>query len=163
MLKDKKTKEIQKDLFSPIKIVSNPQLEKIETILNIGGIVCPFSAIVGLGVGLYNKKLATDNLKKIVDQLNAVSYVLQISVENINKNERNLAFNIQKIFNAVIMEKQKEKIIFYRNLILNGLFYERFFDKEDDSIDIYAEILSKLRIDELRVAEYIWFFWKTKR
>lgn len=163
MLKDKKTKEIQKDLFSPIKIESNPQLEKFETILNIGGIVCPFSAIVGLGIGFYNKKLATDNLRKIVEQLNTMSYVLKISVEKIIENERTLAFNMQKIFNAVVMEKQEEKIIYYRNLILNGFFYNKFFNKEDDSIDIYAEILSQLRTDELKVAEYIYDFFKKQK
>ena len=43
------------NLFTPIKLETHPLLEGIETTLNIGGVVCPFSALLGLGVGLYNK------------------------------------------------------------------------------------------------------------
>ena len=143
------------NLFTPIKLETHPLLEGIETTLNIGGVVCPFSALLGLGVGLYNKKYATKNLQIIVDKLNQVSRDLVITEQLVIENERNLTFNIQKILNAVIKERQEEKLEYYKNIIINWIVNRKIFDCEDDTIDIVTDILSNLSVNELDVGEFI--------
>ncbi len=153
----------QGSLFTPVKLESNPTLETVETILNIGGVVCPFSAILGLGVGLYNKKFAARNLQIVVDRLNQVSQFLEITANYVIENERSLTFNVQKVLNAVIYERQEEKLDHYKNIIFNGINNKNFFDSNDDTIEIFTDILSKLTVDELKVAEYVFNFYDKQK
>ena len=88
---------------STIQLKQNKFAECVELIFNIGGILWPVSAFIGLGIGAYNKKLAQENLDVLVENLNKISNDYKLMESKIQKLERNNS----KLTDTIIFYKQR--------------------------------------------------------
>lgn len=104
--------------LTPINLKSNNIGEMLELTFNIGGIFCPISTLLGLGVGAYNKKLAQDNLDYLVLNLNKLIHNQDFLIKKIkmlekeNKKLSNIVFNFsEKVNDATEYLKNQEQIV----------------------------------------------------
>ncbi len=89
--------------ISSIQLKQNTFAEQVELIFNIGGIFCPVSTFIGLGIGAYNKKLAQENLDILVENLNMLITNYKLMESKITKLEKNNS----KLTDTIIFYKQK--------------------------------------------------------
>ena len=74
--------------LTPVNLKSNNIGEIIELTFNIGGVFCPISTLLGLGVGAYNKKLAQDNLDLLASSLNNLIHNQDFLLKRLKKLEK---------------------------------------------------------------------------
>ena len=89
--------------ISSIQLKQNTFAEQVELIFNIGGIFCPVSTFIGLGIGAYNKKMAQENLDILVENLNMLITNYKLMESKITKLEKNNS----KLTDTITFYKQK--------------------------------------------------------
>ncbi len=161
---EKEFVKIEKEL---ITLSNDRHIDKLELIFNIGGSICPISALIGVGVGVYSKKLAQDNMNILVNSLNSLildrnimlKKIYQLEKENVQLNENikeyknrileieNDVVNSKEIFECIKNKTQQELRDFSFNLqdMVNATIQEKSVDK----INKYAEYITDTILDDL--------------
>jgi len=133
-----------------IELHKNSFIDKMVLLFNIGGVVIPPLALVGVGLSLINKKYAEENLNILIEHIQ--NQEIKISeFQKLNKdNIRNFSFNVQKIIEEVTQGRAKEKINIYGNALLYGIDNGSIF-ADDDNFSEKIDLIANLNINDLRI------------
>ena len=153
--------------LTPVNLKSNNIGEIIELTFNIGGVFCPISTLLGLGVGAYNKKLAQDNLDLLASSLNNLIHNQDFLLKRLKKLEKenqrlcnvvykcndkieetasNLVNQEQVIIN--IKEKTEDELRSF-SFNLQDIINTTIKEKSKVKIEKYSEYIVKTILDDV--------------
>lgn len=116
--------------LKPVELKGSKIGDLLELSFNIGGVFCPISTLLGLGIGAYNKKLAQENIEIFASRINDLiknkNYLLS-KIKKLEKENRKLSSSI------MVYKEQAEKIT------------ENMLDQESVLIDIRNKTNEELR------------------